>query len=66
MDQYVGAPLVEVAISAQSACPQLQESSIVLPASWQYVLQYFCPAGAMQVQAGWAHFFWSAIRTSGR
>jgi hypothetical protein len=37
---------------AQPAWPQLQEISMVFPASLQYWLQYLLPAWAVQVQAG--------------
>src|SRR5262245_31986644 len=43
--------------SAQPRCPQPQASSVSLPASWQYVLQYFSPSGAGQLHAGCAHSF---------
>lgn len=37
---------------AHPSCPQLQESSIVSPASLQYWLQYLLPFSARQSQAG--------------
>ena len=36
---------------------------MVSPASWQYSLQYLLSAGAMQLQAGCAHFFRSAMQS---
>jgi hypothetical protein len=36
----------------QPACPQLQEISIVFPASLQYWLQYLLPGSQSQLQAG--------------
>ena len=44
----------------------MQEISVVLPASWQYSLQYLSPSFTLQLQDGCAHspFLWSAINTS--
>jgi hypothetical protein len=50
--------------SSQPAWPQLQASSTVSPASWQYSLQYRLPGSAAQLQAGCAHFVFSAISVS--
>jgi hypothetical protein len=38
--------------SSQPGWPQLQEISSVSFASSQEVLQYFCPSGTWQIQAG--------------
>jgi hypothetical protein len=38
----------------------LQEISSVSFASSQEVLQYFCPSGTLQIQAGCAHFLVSS------
>ena len=46
-----------LSLTAQPAWPQLQEISVVSPASSQYVLQYLSPLSTVQLQAGWAHFF---------
>lgn len=43
----------------QASWPQSHAISILLPASWQYVLQYLLPSSAGQLQAGWAHLFLS-------
>ncbi|MCU1325582.1 MAG: hypothetical protein JWN34_952 [Bryobacterales bacterium] len=47
--------------SAQPGCRQLQDNSRLLPASWQYSLQYLLSFGAVQLQAGCAHFLISDI-----
>jgi len=41
---------------AQPACRQLQESSMVPPASSQYWLQYFAPFPTRHLHAGCSHF----------
>jgi len=43
----------------QPGWPHLQAMSVVSLFVSQWVLQYFL--SVMQEQAGWAHFFWSAI-----
>jgi hypothetical protein len=40
---------------AQPAWPQLQEISVVSPASSQYGLQYLVSSSTPQLHAGWAH-----------
>src|SRR5579872_5597308 len=42
-------------ITAQLACPQLQESSILSRAPSQYGPQYLLPCSGAQLQAGCAH-----------
>jgi hypothetical protein len=50
---------------AQPAWPQLQEISVVSPASSQYGLQYLVSSSTTQLQAGWAHcLIWSDMIVS--
>ena len=46
------AHLLCVILSAQPGCPQLQASSVVPFAAWQYGLQYFSSPVTVQLQAG--------------
>ena len=45
----------------QPGWSQWQASAVTFFESWQIWLQYFCLSGAMQLQAGCAHFFVPAI-----
>jgi hypothetical protein len=45
----------------QSGWSQWHASAVTFFESWQIWLQYFCLSGAIQLQAGCAHFFVPAI-----
>ena len=52
LTDYVAFVTDSPSLTEQPAWPQLQEISMVLPASLQYWLQYFSPFPTLHVQAG--------------
>jgi hypothetical protein len=48
----------------QPSWPQVHMISVLSEMPSQWALQYFCLSGAVQLQAGFAHFFVAAMFTS--